>query len=57
MISTFEQIPPTPLYQRGARGDFARLTAQVSGIMANCPDSATPPSPPPTVGEGRGGFS
>ena len=31
----FDQIPPTPLYQRGARGDFTRLTAYVNSIGLN----------------------
>jgi hypothetical protein len=34
-----EQIPPTPLCQRGARGDFIRLTAYVNSIGAN-PESS-----------------
>ena len=44
MTPSFEQIPPTPLYQRGARpacakrstagrGDFARLMGKVNSIV------------------------
>jgi hypothetical protein len=32
---TFAQIPPTPLSQRGARGDFSRVTASGNRIGAN----------------------
>jgi hypothetical protein len=35
MTSAFEKIPPTPLCQRGARGDFAWVSAKLNSIGVN----------------------
>jgi len=36
-VSPLGQIPPTPLCQRGARGDFVRLTDALAGVPAPAP--------------------
>jgi hypothetical protein len=39
MRPTFEQIPPSPLYKRGAEGGFLGPTAYVNSIGLNSPSS------------------
>jgi len=35
LTSAFEQVPPTPLYKRGPRGEFIRLAVEVNSVAGD----------------------